>query len=289
MVPKGKLLIIGGHEDKGSVIGENLSLHTKGEPSSHFEILGMLISKIPRIHHSIVIIASASSIEKEMEKLYIDSYKNVGFTKVHYLKLDTKEEGNDSSSLKIIQNAHAVFFTGGDQHKLMTIVKGTLVLKTIKKKYYADPNFIIGGTSAGAMVMSAIMISSGLVGAALYEGAIKLDKGFGFINNVIIDTHFINRGRFGRLAHAITANPDCLGIGLGENTALMISEGNKAECIGSGMIIMIDGSCMGATNINEVSGTTPIIVENLMVSILAEGSGYLIKERQFFMRLKNVN
>ncbi len=95
-----------------------------------------------------------------------------------------------------------------------------------------------------------------------------------------MDTHFIKRGRFARLAHAVILNPTCLGIGLGEDTALVISDGNQAECIGSGMVILIDGSKISATNIHIASGLTPIVVENLKVNILAEGSRYLFKERK---------
>ena len=155
-------------------------------------------------------------------------------------------------------------------------------MAAIKKKYYFDKNFIVGGTSAGAMVMPEIIITGGIIREAIYKEEIKMDKGFDLIKDVIVDTHFIKRGRFARLAHAVILNPTCLGIGLEENTALIISEGNKAECIGSGMLILIDGSKIGNTNINEVDDSTPIVVENLKVSILAEGSRYLLKERKFF-------
>lgn len=281
MIPKGKLIVIGGHEDKGELIGENLKIHNKNEPQTHFEILGKLISKIPRAHHVIEIIAAASSIEKEMEELYINSYKREGFTHVGILKVDSKKDAKNPESLKRIKGAHAVFFTGGDQLKLLSLLTGTEILSAIKKKYISDKNFIVGGTSAGAMVITETSITGGLIREALYKGDIKIAEGFGLITNAIVDTHFIKRGRFARLAHAVALNPTCLGIGLEENTALIISEGNKAECIGSGMIILIDGSKIERTNIKDVDDSTPIVIENLKVSILAEGSKYLLKERKF--------
>lgn len=286
MIPKGKLLIIGGHESKGDVDGENLTIHNKNDSQSHFEILGKLISKIPRTHHLIEIIASASSIEKEMEELYINSFKKEGFTHVAFIKADNKKDTANIDSIKRIQSAHAVFFTGGHQDKLISLLAQTKLLTAIKNKYYADKNFIVGGTSAGAMVLPETIITDGIIAAALYKGDIKINKGFDLIKNIIVDTHFIKRGRFARLAHAVTLNPSCLGIGLEENTALIISEGNKAECIGSGMAVLIDGSKIGVTNINAVEGSTPIVVENLKVSILAEGSGYLFKERKFLLKFK---
>ena len=279
-IPKGKLLIIGGHEDKGAIAGENLIVHKKKDAPTHFEILGRLISRIPREHHIIEIIASASSIPLEMEQIYIDSYKREGFTHVGIIKVENAEDANDDDSVKRIKGSHAVFFTGGDQSKLVSCIAGSKLLSAITNKYHADQHFIVGGTSAGAMAMPEIIIVGGRIHEALFKGDIKLASGFDLIQNVIVDTHFIKRGRFGRLAHAVILNPTCLGIGLGENTALLISEGNHCECIGSGMVILIDGAAMQGTNIDGVDETTPIVVENLAITILAEGSVYLLNDRK---------
>jgi cyanophycinase len=283
-VPKGKLLVIGGHESKGEIPGENLKVHKRKTSASHFEILGTLILKTPRQHHAIEIIAAASSIPEEMEALYISSYKQAGFTHVGIIKVENKKEGSDPASLKRIKNAHAVFFTGGDQEKLMSRLAKTKLLAAIKKKYYNDPCFIVGGTSAGAMSIPETIITGGIIGAALYKGDIRMGKGLGLLPGTIIDTHFIKRGRFARLAHAVTLHPSCLGIGLEEDTAFLISEGNKAQCIGSGMIILIDGTRIKSTNISKAKGTTPIMVENLKVSILAEGGFFLLKERKWMRK-----
>ena len=225
MIPKGNLLIVGGHENKGEEdAGENLTIHKKQISTSHFEILGRLISKIPRAHHIIEIIASASSIPLEMETLYLESFKREGFTKVGIIKVETKEDASNPISIKRIQGAHAVFFTGGDQEKLVSLLAHTILLNAIHTKYYADKHFIVGGTSAGAMAIPETIITSGLIREALFKEDIKIAKGFDFINHVIVDTHFIKRGRFARLAHAIALNPTCLGIGLGEDTALLRKE-----------------------------------------------------------------
>jgi len=280
MKPKGKLLIIGGHEDKGEVAGENLKIQKKKVSKSRFEILGMLISKIPRTHHVIEIIASASSIPKEMEALYIKSYKEHGFTHVGFIRVENKKDADNKDSIQRIRNAHAIFFSGGDQSKLVLLFNDSLLLKAIKSKYHSDKNFIVAGTSAGAMAMAEIIITGGVIAEALYKNDIKIATGFNMISNIIVDTHFIKRGRFARLAHAVTLHPECLGIGLGEDTALIISEGNRAECIGSGMVIMIDAYNIGITNIDKVSIRTPIVIENLTVSIIAEGSHYLLAERK---------
>lgn len=282
MIPKGKLIIIGGHEDK-SIEGESLIVIKRkdSQPHPHFEILASLISKIPRAHHIIEIIATASSIPEEMEETYATAYKNAGFTHVGFIRIENEIDASDPVFIKRIAYSHAVFFTGGDQVKLTTILNGTLVLSAIKNKYEVDEHFIVAGTSAGAMAIPKTIIARGIIREALLKDDIKIGSGFGFIDDLIVDTHFIKRGRFARLAHAVALNPGLLGIGLGEDTALIISNGNEAVCSGSGMVIIIDGNDVSKTNISEVDNFTPIIIENLKVHILAEDNTFLIRERKF--------
>jgi cyanophycinase len=280
MVPKGKLVIIGGHEDKGEVSGENLTIHKKDRSQSHFEILSTLIIKIPRIRHVIEIIASASTIAQEVEELYLHSYKLAGFTHVRFIRINSAEDAEDPKIIRRIKSSHVVFFTGGDQKKLVKLLNGSSVLKAIEKKYYNDKYFILAGTSAGAMAVGETIITGGVITAALYKGTVKICEGFGLIKNVLIDTHFVKRGRFARLAQAVCMHPECLGIGLEEDTALVISQGHKAKCIGSGMVIFIDGRYIKKTNIDSVKKRTPIVMDNLTVSIIASGSKYSLKDRK---------
>lgn len=280
MIPKGKLVIIGGHEDKG-VSGESLTVVKRKDCSPHIEILSSLISRVPRAHHIIEIIASASAIPEQMEEIYRLAYKNAGFTHVGFMRIENETHGNDLLNIKRIEYCHAVFFTGGDQSRLTSTLNETGVLKAIKKKYMADAHFIVAGTSAGAMAIPQTIITGGIIKEALMKDDIKIAEGFDFIADIIVDTHFIKRGRFARLSHAVALNPSLLGIGLGEDTALTISNGNEAACSGSGMIIIIDGEEIGETNITTVDKCTPIIIKNLKVHILAEGSTFLIKERKF--------
>ncbi len=282
MNPKGKLIIIGGHEDK-SISGESLTVIKRNgsKPHPHFEILASLISKVPREHHIIEIIASASAIPKQMEEMYSSAYKAAGFTKVGFIRIENKVDTSNDLFIKRIKYAHAVFFTGGDQTKLTDILNNTLILDVIKKKYIIDEHFIVAGTSAGAMAIPETIITGGIIREALMKDDIKISQGLNLIANIIVDTHFIKRGRFARLAHAVALNQNLLGIGLGEDTALTISKGNEASCSGSGMIIIIDGNNIKQTNVNLVDDETPIVIEDLKVHILAEGSTFLIKERKF--------
>lgn len=275
-------MIIGGHEEKGD---EDVSLKVAKRVKGYepFEILGALINKAAGSKGVIEIITSASGIPKEMEEWYLKAYKGAGFNNVGFLHMDhwTKEE--ESAYLERVHKAHSVFFTGGDQLKLVKAINKTPVLETIKKKYMEDPEFILAGTSAGAMSLSNIIIEGGLIGEVLFKDDLCIGEGFGLIKDVIVDTHFIQRGRFARLAQAVIQNPKCLGIGLGENTSLLISGENEAECKGSGMVIIIDGSQLGENNGGTANGNIAIVAENLKVHILADSCRYFLKERKFVL------
>lgn len=284
MIPKGKLIIIGGHEDKGAVAGENLTVYHKKKILTHFEILGNLILKAHRAHNEIEIIAAASSIPEDMEQIYINAYKQEGFTKVSFIKVGSQADANSAESVERIYKAHAVFFTGGDQARLVSLLKGTTLLAAIKDKYYNHENFVVAGTSAGAMAIPKVIITGGRIGAALYKDDLQTGPGLNLISGIIVDTHFIKRGRIARLAHAIALNPGSLGIGLEENTALIISGGDHAQCIGSGMVIALDGRKIKNTNISTATQNIPIVVENLQMSIIAEGITYSLKKRKFLKK-----
>jgi len=282
-IPKGKLMIIGGHEDKIAE-GDYDSPLRAALRVPHFNILGRLMDKVPYTHDVIEVIAAASSIPQEMEETYVAAYKNAGYDHVRIMSFDDAGATNDPELVRRIHYAHAVFFTGGDQRKLTTLLNGSDVLDAIKKKYYADPHFMVAGTSAGAMSLPEIIIERGMIEEALLKSDLIVGKGFGLIDNVIVDTHFIKRGRFGRLALAVALNhPGHTGIGLGEDGALLISNGNEAECIGSGMVVIIDGSDIGATNIGQANQGVPIAIENLKVHLLTEGCKYLIREKKFIL------
>ena len=153
-------------------------------------------------------------------------------------------------------------------------------MQVIKDKYLHDKDFIVAGTSAGAMAIPNLMICQGGEHEAMLKDDIQIASGLGLLDSCIVDTHFIKRGRFGRLAHAIVMNPEMLGVGLGEDTALIIKNGSDAECRGSGMVVIIDGNQILSTNITEIGNDDPIFVENLKVDILAKGSKFSINDRK---------
>jgi cyanophycinase len=148
------------------------------------------------------------------------------------------------------------------------VLGGTFLYNTIKERYHNE-HFIIAGTSAGAAAMSSTMIKGGQAERAYLKGEVKLSLGFGFINNVIIDTHFDARGRFARLAQAVAAQPGIVGIGISEDTGVVIEKGGKLKAIGSSAVTIIEGSEMVFNTSAEISEGTAISAGKLGVYIIA--------------------
>ena len=170
-------------------------------------------------------------------------------------------------------------FTGGNQLRLSTIFGGTEILNILNDRYLHE-DFIIAGTSAGAMAMSNTMIYQGSSSQALLKGEVKITTGLAFIKNVIIDSHFDKRGRFGRLATAVASNPACIGIGLGEDTGVLITEGRYLEIIGSTHVTIVDGHEIKHSNIADLQDGSPITIENLKAHFLTKGNRYDLVNRE---------
>lgn len=283
MRPKGRLLIVGGAEHTGEAFPEIQSKIHEFQP---FEILKELLN----VSHNkkIEIITTGSNVHKEVKKRYQRAFRSIGYPNPGFMPIKDRLEAREEDYLVRAQNAGAIFFTGGDQFRLSTILGGTKIIDIIKQKYFEDKTFLVAGTSAGAMAMSSVMIAEGGLEEALLYRNLITTSGLGFLHNCIIDTHFIKRGRFGRLAHAIIINPAQLGIGLGEDTALIIKNGDEAECRGSGMVVIIDGKEMEQTNITSAREGEPIYVENLKVHILVKCCRFSIKQRKFYKAATNL-
>lgn len=274
--PKGKLIIIGGSVDRGSFseskddLKRNLMFFEKGILKRiTTESLNKNLSKIE-------IITTASTIPEEVGEEYINAFAQLDVMNVSVLNIKTREEANAPENIERLQAADVVVFTGGDQLRLTSIFGGTAFHHLLLEKYHNE-EFIISGTSAGAAASSNNMIYQGSSHEALLKGEVKITGGLGFINNVIIDTHFVQRGRIGRLLYACASNPINLGIGLGEDTGLLIINGNNMEAIGSGLVMLVDGTHMKDTNITDVEMGEPVSIENLIVHVMSLGDHYDLK------------
>jgi cyanophycinase len=278
--PKGKLIAIGGAEHKGTALEvdgfqrNNLNFFELG-------ILRRVVEEAGGINARIEVITTASMIPYEVGENYLNAFGKMGCTNIGLLHIRTRQDAMLQENVERIRHCNAVMFSGGNQLRLSATDGGTEFLSLLKKRYNEEDNFLIAGTSAGAMAMSNTMIYEGNAARAHLKGEVKITTGLGFINNVIIDSHFEKRGRFGRLAQAVAANPGCIGIGLGEDTGMLMVEGNKMEAIGSGLVIIIDGHEIMHSNIADIPDGNPISLENLKVHFCEKGNGYMIAERKF--------
>jgi cyanophycinase len=277
--PKGKLIAVGGAEDKGTNL-ETGEIHRSNLNFFELGILRRVVQEAGGPSARIEIITTASMIPYEVGENYLNAFGKAGCTNVGVMHIRTRQDAMNDKYIERIRHCDAVMFTGGNQLRLSATDGGTEFLSILKRRY-RDEDFLIAGTSAGAMAMSSVMIYEGNAAKAHLKGEVKLTTGLSFISSIIIDSHFEKRGRFGRLAQAVASNPGCIGIGLGEDTGMLITEENKMEAIGSGLVVIIDGHDIMHSNIADIPDGNPVSIENMKVHFCEKGNGYLIKERKF--------
>lgn len=270
MVPKGKLVIIGGAVDLGSSLNYNENI-SHPHYIKFFEqgILRRVIVESAKAENSIVeVITTASQIPDIVGAEYIKSFNQLQVNNVNVLDIRSRTDAANNEYLDRISKADVVMFSGGDQLRLSSIFGGTPFLKILKKRYHQD-DFLIAGTSAGAAAASTNMIYRGSSSEALVKGEVQITAGLGFVDSVIVDTHFVQRGRIGRLFYAVASNPGMLGIGLGEDAGLLITDGNCLEAIGSGLTILVDGRYISETSIYDVEIGSPVSIDGLKVHVMS--------------------
>lgn len=268
---RGKLIIIGGAVDKGSFTETDLD-KSAAKNLNFFEegILKRIIdeSKYKELSR-IEVITTASKIPKEIGPEYVKALSSLNANNVAVLNIEKREEASSFESLERLKAADVVIFTGGDQLRLTSILGGTPFHDILLDKYNNE-DFIYAGTSAGAAAASNNMIYQGSSSEALLKGEVKITSGLGLIADVIIDTHFVQRGRIGRLFQAVVGNPKVLGIGLGEDTGLLITNGRQMEAIGSGLVILVDGREIKDTNLTQVELGQPISISHLVTHVMSK-------------------
>jgi cyanophycinase len=286
--PQGKLFAIGGAEDKGvdlekgEVVRNNLNFFELGILRRIFEEAGG-----PGIRMEVV--TTASMIPNEVGENYLNAFGKIGCTNVGLMPIRNRSDAMEKEYIERLKKCDALMFSGGNQLRLSATFGGTEFLEIALSRYTEEKNFIVAGTSAGAMAMSNTMIYEGNATTAHLKGEVKITTGLGFMDDVIFDSHFEKRGRFGRLAQAIASNPSAVGIGLGEDTGMLIKDGNNMEAIGSGLVMIIDGHDIMHSNIADIPDGNPISVENIKVHFCEKGNGFLLKERKFISNMEEYN
>lgn len=268
---QGTLIPIGGNEVKAKNEKRGLDFVQEG-------ILAHVVRESGGKDAKIIIIPTASSIPKIVGANYLCAFKELGCTNTEVVFISKKKHCSDPEVIRAFETADCVMFTGGDQSKIIKHIGGTPVHIVLSRKY-REEKFVIAGTSAGAMAMAQDMIAGGSSTESLVKGALILSKGLGLIPGLIIDTHFIQRGRFGRLAEAVAIHPRILGIGLAEDTGVIIKNGLEFKVIGSGMVIIMDALNLTHNAHKLLKPGTPMSMSNLTTHILANGDRFELTHR----------
>ena len=278
--PKGILIAIGGSESKGGEpeIGSNQ------DENKYFDELAILKRFIKEANHQtnplVVVIPTASNEPEQSAKDYIKVFRELKVSRVEVADIRNREDASRPEFLDMVQKADAFMFTGGDQLRITSFLGGTEFLDILKDRYTKE-RIVIGGTSAGAMALSTPMIfQGGANDSGFLKGEVRMATGLEFLKDVAIDTHFIARGRIVRMAHMIALNPGAIGVGLEEDTAIVVTNGIQLEVIGSGIVTIVDGHPMTYTNLSDIKDGEPISMCDMKVHFLSRGQRYNLNRRQ---------
>jgi cyanophycinase len=260
--PSGTLIVIGGHEDKN---GDRFILKTVCEPA---------VSQKCRLVVATVASGQADVLWKDYERLFRDA----GSHDVRHLHIQDRKDAFNPTSLRTLDGAGVVFFTGGDQLRITSKLGGTPVLDRIREIYEAGGT--LAGTSAGASAMSETMVVGGQDDQSpRVRDSLQMAPGLGFMTGVIIDQHFAERGRLGRLVGAVAQNPRVLGIGIDEDSAVVARAG-KFQVIGSGAVYVVDGVAESYTNLSEESKDARLSVFDIRLHIMSKGDSFDMESRR---------
>jgi cyanophycinase len=252
----GHLVIIGGGEDRK---------HDK-------EILSRFVELAGGRNARIVVITAASSIAEEMWQVYDKAFGDLGVEQRSHLHLRTRQDANDEDHIRDVVGATGIFMTGGDQKRLLAIIGGT-ALDAEMHAALKLRGACIGGTSAGASAMSGHMLAQGRAELHPEKGSVSLGAGLGFLHKVVIDQHFSERHRLSRLLSVVSQNPYLQGVGIDEDTALVVERGVGIEVLGEGAVTIVDGRSM-SSNVAEIANSeTPELID-VRLHLLPSGSQY---------------
>jgi cyanophycinase len=269
--PKGILIAIGGREDKGD--GAVNEAQEKNKNFIAEEILKRFVDELKGENPMVAVVPTASTMPEEVTKDYQRIFSRLGVSNIEVMDIRTRADAQDPAYVDMVDRAAGIMFTGGDQLRLTALLGGTPLLHLMRERYTYD-QIVIAGTSAGATAMSTPMIYEGAAESGFIMGDVRITTGLEFLKDVAIDTHFIARGRIVRMAQAISMNPGCIGLGLEEDTAALVTNGREFEVLGSGIVTVVDGMGITKTNIHEVGSGEPFTICDLKVHLLSRGQKY---------------
>ena len=225
----------------------------------------------------IVVIPTASQLADTGPR-YEQIFDDLGAGNVKAMDFDTRRDCHEPNRLARIERATGIFFTGGNQLRLSTILGGTPAAKLIRERNAAGVT--VGGTSAGASILSEHMIGFGKEGSSPQADSVRLAPGLGLTNRFVIDQHFRQRDRLGRLVAALAYNPFAIGLGVDEDTAALIGPDNVVEVEGSGAVTVVDADDLQYSSMAQVDGDAPVCMLGVQIHILTAGATYNLETRK---------
>ncbi len=228
-------------------------------------------------HEADIVVIPTASRMNETGPRYEKLFGDIGAARVTVMDFDTRRDCQEPGRLRRLEEASGIFFTGGNQLRLSTLLGGTPVAKLIRVRN--AHGVTVGGTSAGASILSEHMIAFGDEGSSVISGSVRLAPGLGLTNRFIIDQHFRQRDRLGRLLTALAYNPFAVGIGLDEDTATFIGPDETVEVEGSGGVTIVDGADVSFSSMDAVSEGQPVCMLGLRLHILVAGATFNLHTR----------
>jgi cyanophycinase len=256
----GHLIVIGGAEDK---IRDRV-------------ILSRFVALAGGSEARIAVVATASSFAAEVGERYREVFTDLGAARVDPILAQDRPAANDDTLAALVDGATGVFLTGGNQLRLSSTIGGTRLSGAIEERYHAGA--VVAGTSAGASALSTHMIAFGASGLTPKQRMAQISAGLGLLPGVIIDQHFQQRNRLGRLLALVAQNPSLLGIGIDEDTAGVVTPDHVFEVIGRGSVTIVDGTA-AETDAWEVSGHRPLMISNVVMHSLPAGYRFDLRRR----------
>jgi cyanophycinase len=258
----GHLLVIGGAEDK----------------YNERRILKKFLELAGGEKAEVLIVPVASDFPEFAADVYTQAFRNLGVANPRVLRATSRQDVVQADVEKLVDGLTGVFITGGDQMRLVSLLGGTKFADRLRKMVRST-DLVLAGTSAGAAAMSTSMIVRGEPSSHPHKNAVKLSPGLGFLKNIIIDQHFTERGRISRLITAVSYNPYNLGIGIDENTAIILDDKGVLEVFGAGSATIVDGSQITFNEIAEVADNESFSVCGVQFHVLRDGLVYNYLER----------
>ncbi|MBD2104446.1 cyanophycinase [Leptolyngbya sp. FACHB-261] len=258
---RGQLVIIGGAEDK----------------QGDCKILREFVRRAGGLQARIVVMTVATELPREVGDDYIKVFQRLGIEDVRIIDTVSRDDAAAPSYLEAIEKSTGVFFTGGDQSRITSILKGTEIDKILHKRY--REGIVVGGTSAGASMMSDTMIVEGDAETHPRIEIVETDDGMSFLPEVVVDQHFAQRGRIGRLLAAVAHQPHLLGMGIDEDTAVIVND-HQFQVVGNGAVTIVDLSDITHNNVEGLLKDEGLALCNVKLHILPDGYHFDLRSRK---------